>query len=313
MADIHNLEPIVTATNDNIVETGLHLSHTSPTNSDFDGNEHDAWNPQDVEVKAEAEILLNVNPEQELPLDVNLEQEQTTVEATEPTINNDDDKIILSILTDAYVDSLIGPYVDALEQADSKEGLLQWLPLVFDGEYLENILPVVDKTEDVDAARNAIIHFMKDALINKAQATAGKFLTPWDIALARDTQLEKLFGEAVKELPIQVTVGPNVYTHKLSQDIVFGILLILDNNEQFTITLNGNRVHLEELQLKYNNLKDAEGVAYKATLLQGSVFFNSPDVVQGIMTAAQWIKADPHTLVKDLNGFMDGNWVSLGF
>ena len=39
---------------------GIHLSYTTPMNCDFDGDENNAWNPQDFEVEAEAEILLNV-------------------------------------------------------------------------------------------------------------------------------------------------------------------------------------------------------------------------------------------------------------
>ena len=39
---------------------GLHLSYTSPMNCDFDGDENNVWVPQDFEVEAEAEILINV-------------------------------------------------------------------------------------------------------------------------------------------------------------------------------------------------------------------------------------------------------------
>lgn len=39
---------------------GLHLSYTSPMNCDFDGDENNAWSPQDFEVEAEVEILLKV-------------------------------------------------------------------------------------------------------------------------------------------------------------------------------------------------------------------------------------------------------------
>jgi DNA-directed RNA polymerase II subunit RPB1 len=39
---------------------GLHLSYTTPMNCDFDGDENNAWNPQDFEVEAECEILMNV-------------------------------------------------------------------------------------------------------------------------------------------------------------------------------------------------------------------------------------------------------------
>lgn len=39
---------------------GLHLSYTTPMNCDFDGDENNIWSPQDFEVEAEAEILMNV-------------------------------------------------------------------------------------------------------------------------------------------------------------------------------------------------------------------------------------------------------------
>ena len=39
---------------------GLHLSYTAPMNCDFDGDENNGWNPQDFEVEAECELLLNV-------------------------------------------------------------------------------------------------------------------------------------------------------------------------------------------------------------------------------------------------------------
>ncbi len=39
---------------------GLHLSYTSPMNCDFDGDENNVWCPEDFEVEAETEIILNV-------------------------------------------------------------------------------------------------------------------------------------------------------------------------------------------------------------------------------------------------------------
>jgi len=39
---------------------GLHLSYTTPMNADFDGDEVNAWDPQDFEVEAESEIIMNV-------------------------------------------------------------------------------------------------------------------------------------------------------------------------------------------------------------------------------------------------------------
>ena len=38
----------------------LHMCYTSPMNCDFDGDENNAWDPQDVDVEAEVEMLVNV-------------------------------------------------------------------------------------------------------------------------------------------------------------------------------------------------------------------------------------------------------------
>lgn len=52
---------------------GLHLSYTTPMNCDFDGDENNAWNPQDFEVEAEVDTLLDVkqnimSSEQNMPI-----------------------------------------------------------------------------------------------------------------------------------------------------------------------------------------------------------------------------------------------------
>lgn len=39
---------------------GLNLAYTAPMNCDFDGDENNGWSPQDFEVEAETEILINV-------------------------------------------------------------------------------------------------------------------------------------------------------------------------------------------------------------------------------------------------------------
>lgn len=39
---------------------GLHISYTTPLNCDFDGDENNCWCPQDLEVEAECEIIMNV-------------------------------------------------------------------------------------------------------------------------------------------------------------------------------------------------------------------------------------------------------------
>lgn len=268
---------------------------------------------------------VNINFDQpdvdQLDLNINVVQPAVNMNAAFviPEENNDDDdennydpEIKVSPFTQTYVNLLVKPYIDALSHANSKEGLLEWLPLVFEADYLEDTLDAVTNAEDLETARNEIVNIMIESLIDEAGQTAGEVITPWDIANARDPQLTKLFGGPSKLLPVNVTVGPNVYTHNLSQDFVYGILNVLVDNKHFNITLNGTQIPLEEIKLNYIAPKD-DGVAYKAVLPQGAVFFNSPDVIQGVMTAAQWINTDAHTFVKELNGFINGKWIPLNF
>ena len=224
----------------------------------------------------------------------------------------DDETLELSPFTQSYLNSLVKPYADALAQAESKEAIQAWIPLVFEGEYLTDAQMILEKVDDVETARYKVVKLLADGFVYAAQEIAGEHVTPWDIAVARDDQLTKLFGQGSKVLPVQVTVGPNVYTHTLSQDFVFGLLNILHGNNQFVISLNGSQVPFELLHGNYTEPKEGEKL-FKATLPQGTAFFNSPDVIQGVMTASKWINIDPHTMVKDLDEAINGNWVPIVF
>lgn len=90
---------------------GLHLSYTSPMNCDFDGDENNAWNPQDFEVEAEADILLNVknnimSSEQNRPI-MGLVMNSITASylLTDPNTRIDDDLFaeLISLITNQGV------------------------------------------------------------------------------------------------------------------------------------------------------------------------------------------------------------------
>lgn len=315
MADIHNFETINTLPIE-VIEELPTPEHALPLHVDQPDANIDLDQPTVnmeatfVMPKENNEVFLEEDDEDDGDYVEDNEVFPEDDEDDEDYVEENDPEVTVSPFTQTHVNLLVKPYIDALAHADSKEGILQWLPLVFEADYLEDALTAVAKAEDVETAINEVITIMTDSLIDEAQQKAGDSITPWDIANARDQQLTKLFGEPSKVLPVNVTVGPNVYTHNLSQDCVYGILNVLAGNKQFNITLNGTQIPLEELQLNYTAPKD---FSYKAILPQGAVFFNSPDVIQGVMTAAQWINTDAHTFVKELNGFIDGKWVPLNF
>jgi len=90
---------------------GLHLSYTTPMNCDFDGDENNIWSPQDFEVEAEAEILLNVknnimSSEQNRPImGLVMNSVSGSYLLTEPNTRIDDDLFneLLTLITNKDV------------------------------------------------------------------------------------------------------------------------------------------------------------------------------------------------------------------
>ena len=92
----------------NHLNIGLHLSYTSPMNADFDGDEINTWNPQDFEVEAETEIIMNVilnmmSSEQNRPimgLVMNSISSAYILSKPDTRINNDLFEELLELVTD---------------------------------------------------------------------------------------------------------------------------------------------------------------------------------------------------------------------
>ena len=214
-------------------------------------------------------------------------------------------------VSQAYMNDMVKPYVDALKQAESKESIQLWLPLVFEGDYLLQMTEVVDKSIDVESARNMIIRNLIYNIYAVASVKDQNIITPWDIAQYRDEQLTKLFGPGLTTLPVRVSVGGKTYAHELSQDFLFGLLSVLSQNVEYVFTMSGTPITIDDISLQYS---PNQKMKYSADLPCGPVAFESPDVIQGVMTAAQWLKSDAHKFVTDLTTITtDGKRTALNF
>lgn len=216
-------------------------------------------------------------------------------------------------LTHAYVETMMKPYINVLMNAGTKEALLAWVPLVFQDSMLETIQGAINQATDIETSRNEVIRIMVAEWFTLANVRARKIITPWDLAGARDDQLTKLLGPASLTIPVMVTVGANVYTHDLSQDFMFGIMNVLADNPQFRFSIGDKPITIEDIHPNYTISEDDDKTHYIASLPRGSFAFTSPDVVQGIMTAAQWTNTDGHTFIKDFTGILQGTRRSLVF
>ncbi len=216
-------------------------------------------------------------------------------------------------LTQEFVCEMLKTYMNVLIGADSKQSLMDWIPQVFQGDMLTEIIGAVTRAIDVDNARNEIIRVMVEHLLRLADANAVGVITPWDVSLARNDQLTLLFGPPSSEIPVQLTVGANVYTHHLSRDMMFGLLSMLHGNPQFIFTIGTKQLTLNDFITHYSVNDDVKKTHYMARLPCGECAFTTTDVIRGVKTAAEWLNIDPSAYVADVTGIVDGTRIALKF
>lgn len=231
------------------------------------------------------------------------------------------DLIALSSTSQNYMNSIVNPYSDVLFEMKTKEEILEWIPLTFTDRCVELMTTIVMSTNDVSVAKHSVLYIMFMMISRSAQELSDGVITPWNIATVFDTIIRGRKNENIllnkkvaKEttLPIDITNGTNKFTHNLTQDFAFGLLSILSTNKEFNITLNGSEILLNDIQPNYAE-DPYDQYEFKATFPQGTVYFDNAEVIQGVITACQWIGIDPHKIIFDLSGVINGERKQLTF
>lgn len=150
-----------------------------------------------------------------------------------------------------------------------------------------------------------------EAIVNKLFATIGdnKTITPWTIEKAKQqAQLTNLLGEVRKELSIMVvTDEAQQYQHFMSEELAYGILITLDESsnitlyteESFNLT-NENPIPLALEYLDNNFMINNNQRIFTAMINNQLRTFDTPTVIQGIITGARWTNQDPHNFIKNI-------------
>lgn len=210
-------------------------------------------------------------------------------------------------LTHAYITSMLEPYVTALSATNDVASIRQWFPMILQEPYLEEIVTMTNNIVDVEEMKASFILYLTTKLIELAhlQTYADMLpILPWDVARIQDPLFTKLFGEPSLVIPVQVTAGPSIFVHMLSQDITFGLLSVLCKDVTYSFKISGVELDITHLLSRYEPKDDVQHL-YAATLLTGKAEFDSPETIQGVKTAAQWLNIDSRTLVKDLMQLAD--------
>lgn len=209
--------------------------------------------------------------------------------------NNNNERV--KILLDSYINGYIDQFNTVLQQADSVPSLVQWTELIFTGQYLNDIKDLLATINNVDEARSFILDYIRQLLPTE------NIISPWQLASTRNDINQSFFGPATEQLPIFVTVGPNIYNHLLTQDFCFGILLAISDQQQLILSINNTPIVLNDLLPLYNTEKQSK---YSCDSSVGPIFFDSIDFITGLITGAQWIDVDAHKFIANLRSFENG-------
>lgn len=223
--------------------------------------------------------------------------------------------VSFSIPTIIYIQSLLLPYAQAIDQATSVEAIKQWIPEVFPGELSKHALAEIDKvvrklfnnftdsSEAITAAKTAALEYIIAEIIeisgNRARRDLGDiFGTPWDVqtAILADDDLNKMFAIHDNKLPITAVVNGQVVNHELSEEFVTGLTAFEKTSlGDFDIRVFGQPALLPGYRRYSGYWAQEDGKVYKyhfTTSDDTVYYFNTPEFIQGFLTGAQWTGVD---------------------
>lgn len=232
----------------------------------------------------------------------------------------------------AYLQTLLTPYSKAIEHATIEE-ITQWIPLAFPAELAARILNrwvLIRITEQerlgtgnfdriIVTMKKFIVKYLAEIILGIAGDIASDdedgSILPWDIqkAISHEDFNNMFTEEDIDKLPVTVTIGPNTFTHMLTQEFVVGLLLFSDptiGNQAYKISMFGieftsdyivpkDPLPVDEIISRFIII-DNEHNAYTVTINNKSYTFQSPDFMQGFSTGALWARVDHHRYWRDL-------------
>lgn len=198
-----------------------------------------------------------------------------------------------SPIINVFIQHLLQPYRDVLAPADSKESLIEWVQAVLP-EHHEDIIANLGDL-DLEQTKIQILHELEQYLVLEGGRT------PWDISSNRNEISERLFGPKSDTLPVHIVHGENIFQHDLTEELTYGILIGLVNSPDFAVYFFGIPLDHSQLDERYV-VQDEQLAAGNFAVNYGDsiITFTTPQFIQGVVTASEWVNTDPHTIVTNL-------------
>lgn len=181
-------------------------------------------------------------------------------------------------VSQAYMETLLQPYADALSQLNLNDGvaeleaLRQWIPLVLPGEHGIELLNIINNNEElitglldttnpifyIGEIRRQILMYIGSLLLEHVLgAIINQPITPWDLAKYRNEELTHLFGPGTDRLTVIININNNqyqeatalappnkeplaLYQHVLTEEFTYGLIISLQDTKDFSLFLLGD-------------------------------------------------------------------------
>ena len=233
---------------------------------------------------------------------------------------------IYHVTTIAFTQTLLMPYAQVIEGATTVKSIIDWVRLALPEELAKHAVSELNKAswmvwikdeyrdlpegqeipDAVTAAKNAVIEYLVAEIYelagNSAYDRKDTYILPWDVqkAIGLDEELRVMCGINYKDrhLPVTVSVGPQQFTHMMTQDLLCGLLLFSSvAKHDFHITMYGAPFLVDYIVDPDNSylFENDDIIAIFSVMVDGHTYhFETPDFMQGIATGATWLNIDHH-------------------
>jgi len=255
--------------------------------------------------------------------------------------NNISHDIILHPTSIAYIQSLLSPYAQVLDQASSVNHIIDWLPKALPG--LIDIKSLNTPIEDLSRLKGGLndgpefVQLAKSIIIDKLISRliisvnddilfykGDNMILPWDIleSTSFDDTLRERLGilKGQQSLPVQIIIENIIHNHEFTEEFTMGLLLYsLVSQKPLQILLFGiplnNDYFLNPNGNRYTKFcHNARRTEYSIIIGGVNYCFITIGFIHGFITGASWYNDDHHRYWSNLISYeMDPKGIQVNF
>jgi len=238
-----------------------------------------------------------------------------------PCINHYPEFSGLNYLSKTYLCDLLEPFHDEIARIDDIGLLLDWVCRIIPEGYSDLVFTSM---VSINQARLDALAYLGDLLIESARSQVeasirkrdkehnygppvkkypSEYLTPWDLSTYRNKLTTRIFGPGCDKLEFTILNKNGKYSHKLSEEFTYGMLIVLQDDHVYGVLLNNTLItHCYKVfDPKYLdadfNTTSRYVIVVRIGIEKHEIRFNSVDFIDGIISASLWIGQNPKKIL----------------